>query len=109
MLPSLKVGMAEMAVTDRPELLCVNGLGSCVALMLWDPQARVGGMMKRAGPSSPSTCWAPLILASSSVVPNWSALVGQVSTHDGAWPRARRDEQKSHFCRLSSLANWMAP
>jgi chemotaxis protein CheD len=39
----VNVGMAELAVSQG-DLLCCRGLGSCVAVALWDTQARLGGL-----------------------------------------------------------------
>jgi chemotaxis protein CheD len=42
----LTVGIGGVEVTDdRERVLITHGLGSCVAVMLWDPIARVGGML----------------------------------------------------------------
>jgi chemotaxis protein CheD len=40
------IGIGELAVTAHPEATIVtHALGSCVAVCLWDPEARVGGML----------------------------------------------------------------
>ena len=40
------VGIAEMCVSDQPDdLLITYALGSCIGLVVWDPQVRVGGML----------------------------------------------------------------
>jgi chemotaxis protein CheD len=40
------IGIAEMKVTDQPEdVLVTYSLGSCVGVSLYDPAARVGGMI----------------------------------------------------------------
>jgi chemotaxis protein CheD len=36
--------MAELKVARPPDKLAVYGIGSCVVLALWDPQAQVGGL-----------------------------------------------------------------
>jgi chemotaxis protein CheD len=38
------VRIGEVKVGRSGEVLCALGLGSCVAITLWDPEARVGGM-----------------------------------------------------------------
>lgn len=38
------VGMGELEVTDNREAVLTTFVGSCVALCLYDPQAKVGGM-----------------------------------------------------------------
>lgn len=40
------IGIGELAVTASPEATIVtHALGSCVAVCLWDPDVRVGGML----------------------------------------------------------------
>lgn len=40
------IGIAEMKVTDKPDdVLVTYSLGSCIGLSLYDPKARVGGMI----------------------------------------------------------------
>jgi chemotaxis protein CheD len=40
------IGIGELAVSDRAEAnIVTHALGSCIAVCLWDPQARVGGML----------------------------------------------------------------
>jgi chemotaxis protein CheD len=40
----VKVKIADLAVSTSPHILVTYGLGSCVAVMLYDPVAKVGGM-----------------------------------------------------------------
>ena len=40
----VKVKIADLAVSSSPRILSTYGLGSCVAVMLYDPVAKVGGM-----------------------------------------------------------------
>jgi chemotaxis protein CheD len=40
----IKVKIADIAVGTSPQILTTFGLGSCVAVMLYDPVAKVGGM-----------------------------------------------------------------
>jgi chemotaxis protein CheD len=40
----IKVGMADWKVGRDPDILITFGLGSCVALVLWNPQERLGAM-----------------------------------------------------------------
>ncbi|MBS1241988.1 MAG: hypothetical protein H6R40_1415 [Gemmatimonadetes bacterium] len=49
----IAVGMAELAVARAPERLAALGLGSCVALALYDPAVRVGGMAHVLLPAPP--------------------------------------------------------
>ena len=47
------VGISQMAVCHSPEQLSCLGLGSCVAVILYDPQARIGGMVHVLLPKAP--------------------------------------------------------
>lgn len=38
------MGMAELKVARPPDKLAVYGVGSCVVLALWDPEAKVAGL-----------------------------------------------------------------
>lgn len=40
----IRVGIADSAVAVSPSIISTYGLGSCVAVMLYDPVAKVGGM-----------------------------------------------------------------
>jgi chemotaxis protein CheD len=52
----LVAGIGEMVVTRDPStLLIAYGLGSCVALSLWDPQAKVAALAHFMLPSGPLT------------------------------------------------------
>ncbi len=47
------IGVADMAVSNSPdELLVTYSLGSCVAVIIFDPVARVGGMLHYMLPES---------------------------------------------------------
>ncbi|MFQ5343078.1 MAG: chemotaxis protein CheD [Anaerolineae bacterium] len=49
------VSIGEMVVSDTPdEVLVAYGLGSCVAVCLYDPTARVGGMLHALLPNAPT-------------------------------------------------------
>ncbi len=39
-----RVGIADLAVAAGDDTLCTLGLGSCVAIVLYDAEARVGGL-----------------------------------------------------------------
>jgi chemotaxis protein CheD len=43
-MSELRVGIADLAVAAGEDTLCTIGLGSCVAIVLYDAQARVGGL-----------------------------------------------------------------
>jgi chemotaxis protein CheD len=47
------VGIGQLAVCHSPEQLSCLGLGSCVAVILYDPQTRVGGMAHVLLPKAP--------------------------------------------------------
>lgn len=52
----LVAGIGEMVVTNNPKsALVAYGLGSCVALAIWDPRARVAGLAHFMLPSGPLT------------------------------------------------------
>lgn len=38
------VGISEYRIASAPEVLITYGLGSCIAVTLYDPQSRIGGM-----------------------------------------------------------------
>lgn len=48
---SLRVG--ELRVAEAPCHLVIHGLGSCVAVFLYDPETRVGGLAHILLPSAP--------------------------------------------------------
>ena len=47
------VSLGEVAASVAPAEFAALGLGSCVAVTLWDPRARVGGMAHVLLPSGP--------------------------------------------------------
>ena len=52
----LVAGIGEMVVTSNPNAaLVAYGLGSCVALAVWDPKAHVAGLAHFMLPSGPLT------------------------------------------------------
>ena len=48
----IKVGMADYKVGAAPSTLISYGLGSCIGLSLYDPQAKVGGLLHYMLPDS---------------------------------------------------------
>lgn len=48
MLDTLNVRIGEYYVTNNPHILVSLGLGSCVAIVLYDPMAKVGGLAHTA-------------------------------------------------------------
>ncbi len=49
------IGIAEMILSDDPDdVLVAYGLGSCVAICLYDPVTRVGGMLHALLPNAPA-------------------------------------------------------
>ena len=42
---SERVGIAELRIATAPQVLKAYGLGSCLAIALYDPQLRVGGLV----------------------------------------------------------------
>lgn len=47
------VSLGELAAAAAPAEFAALGLGSCVAVTLWDPRVRVGGMAHLLLPSAP--------------------------------------------------------
>lgn len=47
------VGIGQLAVCHSPEQLMCLGLGSCVAVIMYDPQSRVGGIVHALLPKAP--------------------------------------------------------
>jgi chemotaxis protein CheD len=50
------VGIAQMATCRAPEQLACLGLGSCVAVILYDPSLRLGGIVHVLLPKAPDNC-----------------------------------------------------
>lgn len=48
----IKVGMADLKVAKAPDTLTTLGLGSCIGLTLYDPVAKVGGLVHYMLPDS---------------------------------------------------------
>jgi chemotaxis protein CheD len=44
-LQRVVIGIGEAAVAGAESMIVTHALGSCVAVCLWDPEARVGGML----------------------------------------------------------------
>ncbi|MCL6558580.1 MAG: chemotaxis protein CheD [Firmicutes bacterium] len=51
-VPELQVGIAELKIAGQPTRLITLGLGSCVGVTLYDPVARVGGLLHIMLPDS---------------------------------------------------------
>ena len=47
------IGIAQMAVARAPEQLCCLGLGSCVGVFIYDPEAKIGGVLHALLPKAP--------------------------------------------------------
>jgi chemotaxis protein CheD len=54
----IKVGMAESMVVQAPGRLACFGIGSCVCVALYDPEARLAGLAHSMLPAAPAS--APL-------------------------------------------------
>lgn len=49
----LVVGVADMKVSNKPEdTIITYSLGSCIGLVVWDPEAKVGGLLHYMLPDS---------------------------------------------------------
>lgn len=44
MIEKHAIGISEYRIASEPEILITYGLGSCIAITLYDPQSRIGGM-----------------------------------------------------------------
>jgi chemotaxis protein CheD len=60
--PSLLVaGIGEMVLSSDPQAhLVAYGLGSCIALAVWDPRAKVGGLAHFMLPAGPANSGSPV-------------------------------------------------
>lgn len=57
----LVAGIGEMVLSSSPDdHLIAYGLGSCIALAVWDPRARVGGLAHFMLPSGPANSGSPV-------------------------------------------------
>ena len=52
MSQEIVVKIADLAVAREPAVISTHGLGSCLAIALYDPQAKVGGLAHVMLPSS---------------------------------------------------------
>ncbi len=50
--PRLIVGIGELAVAEQEATIVTHALGSCIAVCIWDPELRVGGMLHFLLPDS---------------------------------------------------------
>lgn len=48
-----RVGIAEMKIVESPAILKTSGLGSCVAVIFWEKQKKIGGMIHIMLPTHP--------------------------------------------------------
>ncbi len=48
----IKVGMADLKTAKAPDILTTLGLGSCIGLTLYDPVAKIGGLVHYMLPDS---------------------------------------------------------
>lgn len=48
----IKVGMADLNIAKAPDSLTTLGLGSCIGLALYDPVAKIGGLVHYMLPDS---------------------------------------------------------
>ena len=49
---AIKVGMADLNIAKSPDSLTTLGLGSCIGLTLYDPVAKIGGLVHYMLPES---------------------------------------------------------
>jgi chemotaxis protein CheD len=48
----LVIGVGELAVAEQGTTIVTHGLGSCIAVCIWDPGTRIGGMIHFLLPDS---------------------------------------------------------
>jgi chemotaxis protein CheD len=48
----IKVGMADLNICHSPDIITTLGLGSCIGLALYDPYAKIGGLLHFMLPDS---------------------------------------------------------
>ena len=75
------VGIADMQVSKKPgDVLITYSLGSCIGLVIWDPQAKVAGMLHYMlpdpGPDKNKALERPFMFASSGVPALFKAVYG---------------------------------
>lgn len=49
---TIKVGMADLNICKSPDMITTLGLGSCIGIALYDPVAKVGGLVHIMLPDS---------------------------------------------------------
>lgn len=50
---TVTIGIAESRIAHSPDKIATLGLGSCIGLVLYDPVAKIGGMIHIMLPSAP--------------------------------------------------------
>ena len=58
--PRIRVGVAEWRAVDDPATLVTSGLGSCVAVSVYDPDSDVGGLLHAMLPGVPDSADLPV-------------------------------------------------
>jgi len=48
----IKIGIAELKTAFAPAIILTAGLGSCIAVCLWDPKIKIGGVIHIMLPDS---------------------------------------------------------
>lgn len=56
MNPTHSIGIAQLAIVRAPQQLTCVGLGSCVAVILYDPELKIGGIVHVLLPKAPPDC-----------------------------------------------------
>ncbi len=77
--PNLMVaGIGEMVMSSSTEAhLVAYGLGSCIALAIWDPRAKVGGLAHFMLPAGPANAASPVKFIDTGLDPFLRALEGK--------------------------------
>ena len=95
------VRVADMAVATADEVLVTVGLGSCVAIMLYDPEAKVGGL---AHILLPSKALAAAVRQPGEVPPDGGARAA--GADGGGWARARGGSRRGWPAGRACSRSW---
>ena len=52
MAETIKIGIADIAVSKAPNVITTLGLGSCIGIAMYDPQTKIGGLVHVMLPDS---------------------------------------------------------
>ena len=81
------VGIAQMAVCRAPDQLTCLGLGSCVAVILYDPGLRLGGIVHVLLPHAPNPCETPEKYADSGTRKLFNEMLSKGAKKERMWAK----------------------